>query len=98
MMDAIEGKIVSDDVFIKNKSDWFTYELDSEAKLNHLDHSIVIYYEDLKEDTVSQLRRLAKFLGREYDDSFLEEVARRTNMSYIKKNKVVFIFGRTVAF
>lgn len=87
LMDAIEGKVVSNDVFMKNKSDWFTYELDCEEKMNNLDHSIVIYYEDLKEDMVPQLKRLAKFLGREYDDSFLEEVAKRTQMSYIKKNK-----------
>merc|ERR1719334_576886 len=68
-------------------ADWFTYELDCEAKLNHLDHSVVLYYEDLKEDMVPQLRKLAQFLGREYDDEFLVKIAEKTNLSYVKKHK-----------
>ena len=36
---------------------------------------------------VPQLKRLAKFLGRKYDDAFLEQVAKRTNLDHVKKNK-----------
>lgn len=87
LMDSIEGIREFDEPFFKKGSDWFTYELDCEHKMNHLSHAIVIHYEDLKEDTVTELKRLAKFFDREYEDSFLEEVAIRTNMSYIKKNR-----------
>ena len=87
MMDVFEGKRVSDDIFLRKGGDWFTYELDCEEKLNHIDHSIVLYYEDLKEDMLPQLKRLATFLGREYDDWFLEKIAEKTNLDYVKKHK-----------
>ena len=87
LMNMIEGKETHDEAFLVNKGDWFTYELDSEEKLNHLDHSLVLYYEDLKEDMIPQLKKLAKFLGKEYDDEFYVKVAAKTNLSYVKKNK-----------
>ena len=87
MMDVIEGKKESNELFLRQKSDWFTYELDSEEKLNHLDHSIVLYYEDLKEDMVAQLKKLSAFLGKQYNEEFLEQIAEKTNLSYVKKHK-----------
>ena len=90
MMDVIEGiKRESDAVFLLPGLDWFTYELDAESKMNRLDHAIVLYYEDLKEDMLPQLKRLSTFLGREYDDGFLEKIAERTNLDFVKKNKDV---------
>ena len=87
LMDVIDGKTEKADMFFVKDSDWFTYELDCELKMNHLDHSIVLYYEDLKEDMVPQLRKLSRFLGKEYNDEFLEEIAKRTNLAYVKKHK-----------
>ena len=34
-----------------------------------------------------QLRELARFLGREYNEEFLVETAARTELDYVKKNK-----------
>ena len=91
LMDVLEDKVDSEEVceelFMAKNADWFTYELDCEAKLNHLDHSVVLYYEDLKEDMVPQLRKLARFLGREYGDEFLAKIAVKTNLRYVKKHK-----------
>ena len=87
LMDVIEGKKESGELFLIKGSDWFTYELDSEAKLNNLDHSIVLYYEDLKEDMFVQLKKLAQFLGKHHNDEFLAKIAEKTNISYVKRNK-----------
>ena len=34
-----------------------------------------------------QLRELARFLGREYNEEFLVEIAAKTELDYVKKNK-----------
>ena len=47
LMDNVEGKRDSNTLFLANDADWFTYELDSESRMNHLDHALVLYYEDL---------------------------------------------------
>lgn len=87
LMDVVEGKRDSDEPFFANKTDWFTYELDCETKLNNLDHSIVLHYEDLKENMLPELRKLARFLGKDYDDEFLKKIVERTELDYVKKNK-----------
>jgi len=55
--------------------------------LNQLDHVLVLYYEDLKENMPLQLKRLATFLGKSYDEEFYEQIAERTNLAYVLKNK-----------
>lgn len=45
----------------------------------------VIYYEDLKSETFSELKRLAKFLGVDVEDSTLKEIAENCQFDVMKK-------------
>jgi hypothetical protein len=85
IMDFIPS--MESELFVGKGQDWCRYELDSEAKMNHLDNTIVLYYEDLKEDMVAQLKKLTVFLGKQYSDDFYKEVVAMTNLAYVKKNK-----------
>lgn len=68
---------------------YFSYAKQWEDAINgSLLPILVVYYEDLKENTVDEIRRLASFLDLAVrpDDKFLEEVAKHTQFD-VMKNK-----------
>lgn len=89
-MDMIEGEVdpvLETKPFIGRGQDWFRYELDAEEKMNNLENAVVLYYEDLKDNMVAQLKQLSTFLGKEYCVDFYEQIAEMTSLQSVKKNK-----------
>ncbi|XP_035828386.1 sulfotransferase 1C1-like [Aplysia californica] len=45
-------------------------------------------YEDLHENTLAEVKRLSKFLGKDYDDEFLQAVIKAASFDNMKKEKM----------
>lgn len=58
----------------------------------------VIYYEDLKSDTLKEIKRLAKFLGVNHTDSFLEEISANCQFDVMKSKYTDEPFTDSVKF
>jgi len=46
---------------------------------------LVVFYEDIKKDPVAEVRRLSEFLGKDYGDDFLSDVANACSFENMKK-------------
>ncbi|XP_012943702.1 sulfotransferase family cytosolic 1B member 1 [Aplysia californica] len=67
----------------------FDYLREWERCINaHPDLNIcILSYEDLQENTLAEVKRLSKFLGKDYDDEFLQAVIKATSFDNMKKEK-----------
>lgn len=68
---------------------WFPWVRDWHAKsLEHPDRILWMQYEDLKESSSDQIRKLADFLGIRADDEFISRVAAATSFENMKESAV----------
>ncbi|XP_012946645.1 sulfotransferase 6B1 [Aplysia californica] len=72
-----------------NASCVFDYwrEFEEGLKQNPQIPHIILSFEDLKKNPLSERHRLAKFLGRSYDDEFIEQVAEATSIDNMRREK-----------
>lgn len=80
--------------FIQGKTDygsWFDYTLEMERFMeSHPDYPIhVIYYEDMKEDSNTEITKLAGFLGTEVSDELIRNIDSLCQFDAMKKEKNV---------
>ncbi|XP_071116099.1 sulfotransferase 1C2-like [Haliotis cracherodii] len=79
-------------LFLEGKVDfgsWFTYMKNWEKEMkNHPELPfLTVLYEDLKEDSLSVIRKMAEFLGVERSEEFYEKVSERTSFSHMQATK-----------
>ncbi|XP_005110477.1 amine sulfotransferase [Aplysia californica] len=67
----------------------FDYMRDWERAINEQKdlNACVICYENMHENPLEEVRKLAKFLGKDYDDEFLQKVINATTMENVIKQK-----------
>jgi hypothetical protein len=47
---------------------------------------LVLRFEDMKEDLPREIRKISEFIGVQYDEDLIEEVARKTDFNYMKQD------------
>ena len=59
---------------------------------------LALRYEDMKEDLPREIRKIAEFIGVQFDDDLVKEVARKTDFNYMKQDTTCnksFIYNGT---
>lgn len=65
---------------------WFSYTLDWEKNIELKKSSIFpLYYEDIKDDPVREITKIAKYLEVNYEEKLIEDIAERCNFQNMKK-------------
>merc|ERR1711894_468448 len=65
---------------------WFSYTLDWEKMIDLNEIPILsLYYEDLKEDPITEITKLAKYLEVKCDEQLIKDIAERCNFQNMKK-------------
>ncbi|XP_046575819.1 sulfotransferase 1A1-like isoform X2 [Haliotis rubra] len=79
---------------------WMDYVLDWELvkKTNPDQPVLTLFYEDIKQDPMREMRRICEFLGVERTDDFLSRVCDNTTMAAMKTHKYTGNDARSILF
>lgn len=66
---------------------WFDYTREWDTHFRTQTNIYPVYFEDLKMDFISNVKKLAEFLGVERDISFYHELEKTCSFDYMKQNK-----------
>uniref|UniRef100_A0A1Q3FPD9 Putative alcohol sulfotransferase a n=1 Tax=Culex tarsalis TaxID=7177 RepID=A0A1Q3FPD9_CULTA len=58
-------------------------------KLNHLENVLILRYEDMKKDLISELKRACQFFNKQYSDKQLETLSKHLSFESMKDNPSV---------